>query len=191
MPMTESQTGPLMAATAVYSNMLSCLQGITDAHHAAEEAAAAGRQEVAAVRQQCDAAQAEMDQIAREREQWRRQWDEEQQEITQERAHLADSLKVVFLSLAIVDLVGTAGGTCIARNKYLSGRFIQLLLCLSEFEAVGQLLGHTCVGRDAIWQILQRSEHGLMMALRCALPRWTSSVCFREPAVQGTAGQSG
>lgn len=50
------------------------------------------------MRQQCDAAQAEMDQIVREREQWRRQWDEEQQEIAQERAHLADSLKVGFLS---------------------------------------------------------------------------------------------
>ena len=131
MPLAEAQTGLLKAATAAYSDMLSCLQGITDAHHAAEEAAAAGRQEVAAVRQQCDAAQAEMDQIAREREQWRRQWDEEQQEIMQERAHLADSLKVVFLSPAIVDLVGTAGEACIARTQHLSGRFIQLLLCLS------------------------------------------------------------
>ena len=66
------------------------------------------------MRQQCDAAQAEMDQIAREREQWRRQWDEEQQEIVQERAHLADSLKVVFLSLPIVNLDSTPGDSCIA-----------------------------------------------------------------------------
>ena len=99
--------------------MLFPLQGITEAHHAAEEAAAAGRQDVAAVRQQCDAAQAEMDQIAREREQWRSQWDEEQQEIAQERALLADSLKVVFLSLTAVDPDGTAGETCIACKNIL------------------------------------------------------------------------
>ena len=40
----------------------------------------------------------------------------------------------------------------------LSGRFIHVLLCLTRFKAVGQSLGHTCLGRDLIWRIIQKQE---------------------------------